>query len=167
MATRVGLYTIKENLKTLFNNANTTTASPVDLSSDLSKRVQKVLAVHPAAIPVQASHYPFVSCYIAEKPIKEDQIAKDQLNIKRKSTVSIDIVGGVFNQNLTDLTKDPSDNDINYLMENIELILRSDPTLNGSVTYQRPENCIYYSNMVGSNVHLKIGILRITATVFY
>lgn len=167
MATRAALNTIKDNLKSLFNTANTTTASPIDLSSDLTRRVQKVLSVHPAMIPIQASHYPYVTSYIAEKPIEADQIAKDQLNPKRKSRIAIDIVGGIWNQNITDLTKDNADTDINYLMENIELVLRSDPTLSTAVSWQIPKNCSYYSNMVDSNSHIRIGILRIEAMIFY
>ena len=167
MATVVGLNTIKANIKTLLNAANTIGASPVDLSNSMTSRVKKVLAVHPASIPIQASHYPYVSCYIAGKPITSDDIAKDQLSTKRKSKVQIDIVGGVFNQNVTDITKDPADEDISYLMENIELILRSDPTLSNSVLYQKPIECSYYSNLVGSNAHLRLGILRIEALVFY
>lgn len=167
MATRVALNTIKSNLKTLFNNANTTTASPIDLSSDLTQRVRKVLAVHPEFIPIQASHYPMVTCYINDKPIRSDDIAKDQLNAKRESRISIHIVGGVFNMNVLDITKDPADEDINYLMENIELILRSDPNLSNSVLYQKPTSCKYYSSMLGSNAHLRIGVLEVEALIFY
>lgn len=167
MATRVGLNTIKSELKTLFNDANTTTASPIDLSSNLTKRVQKVLSVHPEYIPVQASFYPCVTCYIPDKAIEADDIAKDQLSTKRKAKVSIDIVGAVFNQNINDVTKDPADEDINYLMENIELVLRSSPNINGLVLYQKPNSCRYYSSILNSNVHIRVGILSIDATVFY
>lgn len=167
MATRVALNTIKDNLKTLFNNANTTTASPIDLSSNLTRRVQKVLSVHPEFIPIQASHYPCVTCYIADKSLPSDDIAKDQLNAKRRADISIDIVGAVFNQNVLDVTKDPADEDINYLMENVELVLRSDPNLSNAVLYQRPTACQYYSTIIGSTVHLRIGILKVQASLFY
>lgn len=96
-----------------------------------------------------------------------DDIAKDQLSAKRKADISIDVVGAVFNQNVLDVTKDPADEDINYLMENIELVLRSDPTLSGAVLYQRPTACQYYSTIIGSNVHLRVGILKLEATLFY
>lgn len=167
MAARVALNTIKTNLRSLFNTANTTTASPIDLSSDLTRRVQKVLSVHPEMIPIQASHYPCVTCYIPDKPIVSQDITKDQLNCKRRATVNIDIVGAVFNQNFLDLTKDPADEDINYLMENIELILRSDSNLTGAVTWQRPTTCNYYSTILNSNTHIRVGILKLEAEVFY
>lgn len=167
MATRVGLNTIKSELKSLFESANTTTASPIDLSSGLTRRVQKVLSVHPEFIPIQASFYPCVTCYIPEKTIVADDIAKDQLSTKRRGRISIDIVGAVFNQNMTDITKDPADEDINYLMENIELVLRSSPTLNSSVLFQKPSSCRYYSTTLVSNVHIRVGILTVEAMAFY
>lgn len=167
MASRVPLNTIKSNLKTLFNAANTTTGSPIDLSSDMTKRVQKVFSIHPEMIPIQASHYPCVTCYIPDKPIVSQDIAKDQLNCKRRATVNIDVVGAVWNQNFLDITKDPADEDINYLMENIELILRSDSNLTGSVTWQKPTTCNYYSTILNSTVHLRVGILKLEAEVFY
>lgn len=167
MASRVDLNGIKTELKSLFNTNNTTTASPIDLSSGLTRRVQKVLSVHPEFIPIQASHYPAVTCYISEKPIEVADIAKDQLNAKRKTKVTIDIVGAIFNQNVLDMTKDPADEDLNYLMENIEYILRTDSTLNGKVLWQHPIGCSYYSSMLGSKVHLRVGVLKVEAIVFY
>lgn len=169
MATRVDLNGIKANLVTLFNSANTTTASPIDLSSGLTTRVQKVLSIHPGMIPIQSSHYPCVTCYIPDKPIRSQDIAKDQLNAKRRATVNIDIVGAVYNQNFLDVTKDPADQDINYLMENIELALRGDSNsnLSGLISWHKPVSCTYYSTMINSSVHLRLGILRLEAEVFY
>lgn len=167
MAARVGLNTIKSELVSLFNTANTTTASPIDLSANLTRRVQKVLSVHPEMIPIQASFYPCVTCYIPEKTIIGNDIAKDQLSTKRNARVSIDIVGAVFNQNVTDVIKDPADEDINYLMENIELALRSSPSINSAVLQQKPSSCRYYSTILGSSVHIRVGILSLEATVFY
>jgi len=167
MATRVDLNNIKSELRSLFNSANTTTANPIDLSSSLTRRVQKVLSVHPEFIPIQASHYPCVTCYISNKSMPSNDIAKDQLNSKRRGDISIDVVGAVFNQNFLDITKDPADEDINYLMENIELILRSSPSLNGSVLWQNPTSCEYYSTVLNSQVHLRVGILKLEASIFY
>ena len=77
MASRVDLNGIKTELKSLFDTANTTTASPIDLSSNLSnsKRVNKVLTIHPEMILPQASLFPLVTCYIDSKTIKRLDIA--------------------------------------------------------------------------------------------
>lgn len=167
MAAVVDLNGIKDNLKTLFDTANTTTASPVDLSQSLTKRVQKVLTVNPEQIPPQASFFPFVTSYVTSKTIVQDDIAKDQLNVKRKAEITIEVVGAVFNQNQTSITKDPADTDINYLMENIELVLRSDYNLSNKIKWQKPSDVQYYTSMLDAKNHIRAGILKLTAIVFY
>lgn len=158
---------IKDQLKIIFDGANTTTASPIDLSSGMSKRVLKVLTVNPDLIKPQASFYNFVTCYIKDKNIVRDSISGTQLAAKRESDVSIEIVGAVFNQNFTDVTKDPADNDINYLMENIEQVLRSNPTLNSTVKWQAPQSVSYFSSNLNQNNNVRVGILTLSAKVFY
>jgi hypothetical protein len=151
----------------MLDSANTTTASPIDLSSDLTSRVKRVMSVHPEMIVPQASFYPFVTCYILDKPIERDDIAKDQLSAKRQAKIDIEVVGAVFNQNVTSVDKDPADTDINYLMENVELVLRSDPSLGGLVKWQRPQDIKYYTTMFDAQTHIRAGILRLQASVFY
>ncbi len=168
MAARTDLNGIKTALKSLFDTANTTTASPIDLSSGLSnsQRVKKVLTVHPEFIRPQASFFPFVTCYVDEKQIDSDQIAGNQLNANRMSDLTINIVGAVFNANMTDVTKDPADDDINYLMENIELVLRSSPNLSGAVKWQKPTGINYFSSQ-DLKGHIRYGVLILTAKVNY
>jgi len=134
MAARVALNTIKEYIQSLFQSNNTTTASVIDLSANLSQRVRGILKINPEMLPVQASLYPLVTCYIDSKDIKGGDIATNQLNSKRRATVNIGVVGAVFNQNCTNYEEHPSNEDINYLMENVELILRTDHNLASSVT---------------------------------
>jgi hypothetical protein len=166
MAARTDLNGIKTAIKALFDAANTTTASPIDLSSNVAKRVQKVLTVHPEFIRPQASFFPFVTCYVDEKQIDADQIAGNQLNANRMSDLTINIVGAVFNANLNTVTDDPADTDINYLMENIELVLRSSPNLSGTVKWQRPTGINYFSNQ-DLKGHIRYGVLSLTAKVNY
>lgn len=169
MAARCDLNGIKDALMALFAAANTTTASPIDLSSGLSSRVKKVSSVHPEMIPFQASHWPYVTCYIDSKTINLERtdIAKDQLSNKRAANVNIMVVGGIWNQNLKDQAIDPADKDINYLMENVELVLRSSPNLGGAVKWQMPEAIEYYSGKINETVHLRGGILKLSASIFY
>lgn len=167
MAAVIDLNGIKNDLKTLFDTANTIGASPVDLSNNMSQRVKKVLTVHPDFIRPQASFFPFVTCYIISKTIVRDDIAKDQLSAKREAEIDFEVVGGVFNQNMTDATKDPADQDINYLMENVELILRSNYNINTKIKWQRPESVSYYSLPLDATNHIRAGVLKIRAKVFY
>jgi hypothetical protein len=167
MADVVDLNGIKDNIKTLMDSKNVALSTPVDLSNNLTQRVKKVLTVNPEMIPPQASFFPFVTCYITAKNIIQDDIAKDQLSTKRKAEISIEIVGAVFNQNQTSVTKDPADTDINYLMENVELILRSDYNLGNKIKWQKPNDVQYYTSVVDARNHIRAGIMKITAIAYY
>lgn len=169
MAVRVDLNGIKDSIQTLLDTANTTTASPIDLSAGLSnsKRVQKVLKIHPEMIRPQASFFPLVTCFISDKTIINADICKDQLTGKRRAKVVVNIVGSVWNNNFVSVDEDPADEDINYLMENIELALRSDATLTAKVNWQKPTDCTFYTTILSEQTHLRSGILKLECEVFY
>lgn len=169
MAARADLNGIKEAIQTILASANTTTASPIDLSSGLAnnKRVRQVLKIHPEMINPQPSFFPLVTCYIPSKDRKDESIAGSQLNSKRRSTVTVNVVGGIWNNNFTTLDMDPADEDISLLMENIELILRSDSTLQGTVNWQKIGSCKYFTTVLNQQTHLRSGILTLECEVFY
>jgi len=167
MASVIDLNGIKTELKTLFDAANTITASPIDLSNGLvNGRVRKVLTVNPEQIPPQASFFPFVTSYIKSKSIQQSSIANDQLSGKRQAEVTIEIVGGVFNQNQITVTKDPADTDINTLMENVEYVLRTSPNLNGKVLWQKSTDVQYFTSVIDARNHIRAGVLTVTALVY-
>jgi hypothetical protein len=169
MASRVDLNGIKESIQNILLTANTTTASPIDLSSNLSnsKRVQQVLKINPEMIIPQPSFFPLVTCYIEDKEIVSSDIASSQLNQKKRAKVNINVVGTIWNSNFVSIDEDPADEDINYLMENIELILRSDFNLTNKVNWQVAQNCKFYTTVLDEQTHLRSGILKIQADVFY
>jgi hypothetical protein len=169
MAVRADLNGIKSAIQSILTAANTTTASPIDLSKDLadSVRVREILKIHPEMIVPQASFFPLVTSYIADKTNKRDDIASSQLNAKRRATITVDIVGSVWNNNFKADDEDPADEDINHLMENIELILRSNHTLNNTVNWTKPQGCRYYTTILDEQTHLRSGILRLDCEIFY
>jgi hypothetical protein len=167
MATRVDLKGIKDDLKSLFDTANTTTASPIDLSQNMQARVQTVFTIHPEKIPIQASLIPYVTCYVSSKEIESKTIGLNQMNVNRKAEIDVRIMGVVWNDTFTSVTEDPADNDINYLMENIELILRSNSNVNGKVLWQVPSGVEYFTANPNEQTHLRAGILSVKATTFY
>lgn len=169
MAVRSNLVGIKEAIQTILQNANTTTGSPIDLSSDLlnNRRVQQVLKIHPEMIRPQASFFPLVTCYIPQKSVISADIASTQLISKRRARVPITVVGSVWNSNFRSIDEDPADEDVNHLMENIELILRSDHTLNGTVNWQKPVECKYYITVLDEQTHLRSGVLTLECEIFY
>lgn len=162
----IDLNNLKEQIQTIFEQANTTTASR-DLSSGLETRVQRVLKINPARIPVQASWYPFVTIYIDNKAISPEGIAVNQANAKRKSVVDVKIIGAVWNSTISDDEADPADDDCDDLMENIEEILRSNSTLNGVATWAFPTEVTYHNASFDEETHIRAGILNLEATIFY
>lgn len=169
MASVVDLTGIKTQIQTNLLAANTTTASPVYLSNGLasSNKVKSVLKVNPAMIKLQASLFPVVTCYVTNKNPRNDDIAVNQLSARREATITVEVCGAVWNSNFTSIDKDPADDDVNILMENIELTLRNDPQLNGKVKWQKPVEVKYYSAGLDDQTHLRYGILTLECRVFY
>lgn len=118
-------------------------------------------------IPPQISFYPFVTCYVTGKTMEQQDKAKDQLNAKKKAIVTVEVAGGILNKNFVTTTEDPADEDINYLMENIELTLRSNSSLNSKVTWQITNGVSYYFAPFDEQTHLRAGILTLEGTVYY
>lgn len=169
MASRVDLNGVKEAIQNALLSANTTTASPIDLSANLSnnKRVQQILKVHPNMIAPQASFFPMVTCFIPAKSVKTEGIGGGQLLNQRRATLEVSVMGSIWNSNFVSIDEDPADEDICYLMENIELALRADATLNAKVNWQRPSSCKYYTDRLDEQTHLRSGILTLECEVFY
>lgn len=169
MAARADLNGIKEAIQGILEAANTTTATPIDLSSGLadSVRVREVLKTHPNMIRPQASMFPLVTCYVNQKNISNETISGNQLNAVRRATLNISVLGSVWNNNFSTVDEDPADQDINYLMENIELILRSNVNLNSTVNWHRPGAVKYYTTVLDEQTHLRSGIITLECEVFY
>jgi len=170
MATIVDLNAMLENIQTVLENANTTTASPIDLSSNLSSasgRVKQIYKVHPNRIRPEGNVMPFITCFVTGKSMEDQTIAKSQLNLKRKGTVSVDIVGAIWNTTFQTADTDPADADIHYLMENVELALRGAENLSSSVLWQMPSEVKYYDSALDEQTNLRCGVLTLKATVYY
>lgn len=160
------LNNLKEQIQSIFQTANTTTATQ-DLSSGLTNRVQRVLKVNPSYIPVQSDWYPYVSIFIEGKEIELKDIAATQLAAKREGTTTVKIVGAVWNSALSDDEIDAADEDCEDLMENIEQILRGNPTLAGAATWSAPTRVTYHNASLGEGVHLRAGVLDLEVTNYY
>jgi hypothetical protein len=162
----INLNNVKEQIQTIFQAANTTTATR-DLSNGLETRVKSVLKINPSRIPVQASWYPFVTCYIDSKDIELVDFAINQTSARRKAKIDIKVVGSVWNSSIVDEEVDPADEDCEDLMENIEEILRANPTLGGVVTWAKPTAVTYHNVGLDEGTHIRAGILNLEADIFY
>src|ERR1041385_133405 len=152
----IDLNNLKEQIQTLLQNANTTTAS-IYLSNNLETKVQRVLKVNPARIPVQASWYPFVTCMIDSKKIEPSDFVKDQATAKRKASIRVKVIGSVWNSTVSDEELDPADEDCEKLMESVEAILRADPTIAGTSTWQFPSDVTYHNIQLDEETHIRAG----------
>ena len=162
----IDLNDLKEKIQTIFETANTTTASQ-DLSSGLESRVKRVLKVNPSLIPIQASWYPFVTVYTSHKDINSEGFGKDQLSVKRRAVLDLKVIGAVWNSTITNNEEDPADDDCESIMENIEQILRANPTLGGVATWSKPLSVSYHNASLDEETHIRAGIMSLEATVFY
>lgn len=165
-ASLVNFAQIKENLRYFFNDANTTTAN-FDLSSglDSGKRVKKIMSKHPGKLPMQASEYPYVSMFVDSKDIELKDMAGDQKRAKRHHMIRLKIVGGVWNNKMSNKKIDSADDECERLMENIEEIIRRQPTLDGACLWHTPSGVTYHNKGMEEEAHLRIGILSLDIMV--
>ena len=162
----IDLNNIKTQIKAILDASNTTTAS-TDLSSGMETRVQKVLKLHPARIPIQATWHPYVTVFLDQKDIDETTMQASQAAGKRKATIGVKIVGVVWNSTVTDAAADDASDDAESLMENIEQIMRGNPTLNGIATWSRPEGVTFHNMQIEEETHIRAGMMSYRVTVFY
>ena len=162
----IDLNSLKEKIQTMLQTANTTTAS-VDLSSGMTHRVQRVLKVNPQKIPVQVSYYPYVTCYIDTKKIKNKTIAVNQATGKRLADVSVKVIGVVRQFLNADTEVDPADDECEILLESIEQILRNDPTLAGFANWSFPDAVTYHNVQLEEEANIRAGILNLNVSVYY
>lgn len=162
----IDLNNLKEQIQTILQTANTTTATR-DLSNGLETRVQRVLKVNPSRIPIQSTWHPFVTIFIDSKDIELTDFANNQLTARRKSTIDVKIVGAVWNSSIVDAELDPADEDCEDLMENIEEIMRSNSTIAGVVTWSYPTSVTYHNANIEEGVHIRAGILNLRGVVYY
>lgn len=170
MSRQINISAIKTSIKSILEAANTTTGSPIDLSQNMDRRVQKVLKVHPGRVPIQTDYFPYVTCYTDSKIVSLETIAKDQYNAKRSSDpLIINIVGGVFEPVGFDAAIDNADENIEKLMENIEEILRfgDNHRLGGNVQWSFPEDIEYHDIPIEERNLYRTGTLSLSCRKYY
>jgi len=164
---QIDISSLKTSIKSIFDAANTTTASPVDLSNGLAKRVQNVFKLNPNSLPIQASLFPAITIFIDNKDISQDGIALNQVNARRKGELDIKVMGSVWQNTYTNVSSDDADEEIEQLMENIEQILRNNPTLSNNVNWQIPTDCSYHTGILSEEAHMRAGVLNLRAHIYY
>jgi hypothetical protein len=164
---QVAISTIKTAIQSILLGANTTTASP-DLSYNLidSKRINQVLKVNVEKILPQPSFFPCVTVFLDTKKTEMLSMGKNGATAKRKAILDFKVVGIIYEDNYTSNLTEPVDEDINQLMENVEEILRANPTLNSNVLNAMPTGISYY-NLPEEQTNFRIGIMDFEVTTLY
>jgi len=164
----VDINQLKEQIRYVLAEANTTTGSPIDLSNNMTRRVQHIAKVNPEKIhDFTANIVPAVTVYTERKDIEQKTIAVNQVSGKREAKMNFNIVGMVWVPYTTDFREDPADEDIEVLMENVERVLRSFADLSGNAKWQFPTGVQYHSVAWDEENHYRVGMMDLEATVFY
>lgn len=163
---QIDIPAIEDQIKTILDNQNSVSGSPVDLSASLGTRVKKVATLNPSAIPTYAHIYPLVSIWCESKDTENTTILNGVQNGKRNATLRFRVFGFVANNSFDDDLKDEADRDVKYLMENIEEILRSNDDIGALLNGHTVEGVEYF-NLEGEETIFKAGILTLEGRVYY
>jgi len=163
----VDIPNLLEQIRYTLNLNNTTSGYEViDLSSNLTRRVQNIFKYNPAKIKPDGHQLPALYVYCEKKDILQKTIAKDQVNGKREADVRFGIMGLMWNQSIN-TTEDPADKDLTYLMENTERVLRSYANLGGYANWQFPTSVEYHTVRLDEQSHLRVGYMSLQCKVYY
>ena len=167
--TQISIDTIKTNIKSILDAANTTTGSPIDLSAGINTRVSRVLKLHPGRIQIQPSFFPYITMYVSKIDIEQVTLGNkgSQASALRKGIVNLDIVGCCYEPFFTDLNEDQGEENVERLMQNIEEILRSNPTLNLTSTAWAIATSHEFADTYSEEAHLRAGIFTVQFKVHY
>lgn len=92
------------------------------------------------------------------------------LDGRRQGDIDLKLVGIVWidNMNTTNFEyKDLADNECEQLMENIEQVLRLDPTLGGNVLWSKTTDVSFHSYPVTEDSNMRVGIMNFKISALY
>lgn len=164
----IDLNNLKEEIQTFLEDQNVSSGATIrDLSSDMQNRVTAVFKKHPRHLINQASLMPCVTVFIDGKTINNTTVSPNQrTQAKRKAEISIQIAGMIWDNNFASNDDDEAEDDLESLMENIEEILRNDPTVDGAVDWLVCEGVEYFT-LYKESAHMLTGVLLCKAHKFY
>lgn len=150
-------------ISNLLTAANTTTAS-YDLSTGLTKRVQKIIKGDPAQIPNQLNLYPCIFIQLETKTESLQSIGHSNYNLKRKADISWGIFAYVYHGS----GSDDSDKEVQKLSENIEEIFRRNIKIATLSDMQwGVVNTTDFGAVLGDGIYLSAAKVNYTTTHLY
>lgn len=159
---------LKDRIKTILSDANTTTAA-YPLSLNMDNPITFISKFNPDMVFTQQTKFPSVHIYPENKSMDFATIAKDQLTAKRKGLVKMNVMGICQNFNIDNVDEDKGQKNVEFLMENIELIFRSSPKLGGftGVSWQLPNDTQYGVAAFEEDAYFRVGIMTLDINIFY
>jgi hypothetical protein len=158
---------IKDQIKSILDTSNDSGAT-YDLSSNMTERVTGVYRLRPERLRDIGDHYPLVTIYTVRKSTQNADIALSLQTGKRFADITFEIAGVIYDTNyITDNTENPSQNEAEYLMENIEQVLRNDGQLNGTVKWHSVVDVNYFALPVDEESHYTVAIMELECRVQY
>jgi hypothetical protein len=165
---QINIDNIKTQFKTILDTANTTTASPVDLSDGLARRVQRVMKIHPGRIQVQASFIPFVTIWADSVDLEPLDICKNQVTAQREANFTFKVAVACFEPfPASDNDEDQGSENCEKLIENVEQILRSNQDLNSAVKWQFPDRIEFDETQYSEETNLRAAIMDLNCRIYY
>jgi hypothetical protein len=163
----VDLNGIKDQIKSILDTANTTTAT-YDLSTNMDERVTGVYRLRPERLRDIGDHFPLVTVYTVRKNTQNADVALSLQTGKRFADVTFEIAGVIYDTDfVTDNTENPSQNEAEYLMENVEQVLRNNGQLNSTVKWHTVNNVDYFALPVTEESHYTVAVMELECRVQY
>lgn len=163
----VDINAIKESIRSNLASANTTTGSPIDLSTDMANRVQTISKINPEKLMRLGNELPALTVHTTSKDVELKTIASTMTNGRREGRLTFEVTGLVWEPFTTDDDVDPADNELELLMENAEKVLRAFDTLDATVKWHFPKSIRYHSAVFDEEAHFRVGVMEIEAMVLY
>lgn len=157
--------TIIDNIKSILEDANTTTADYY-LSKNMDSKVQLVSKRNPMFIAEQPSHFPAICLQLNQDDKSFQEIGRS--TNPKQAEIEFNIVGMIW-YNMLDSNNpanDPADDEIHYFAENTEEVLRKNANLNNNVLYSFAENISFYEDL-DEQSYFRTFVMRYKARKFY
>ena len=156
-----------DNIQSILKDWNKATAT-YDLSTNLDKRIGVISKRNPSFIVDQPSQLPAICIRIDNDTKAFEEMSRTNLQASKKSELTFSIIGLLwYNPLLGNVdANDPSDDEIHYMAENVEEVLRRNHKLNGSVLYSYPESIDFYEDL-DEESYFRTFVMSYKAILFY
>jgi hypothetical protein len=164
----IDIATLKSAIKTQLDNNNTSTGAPIrDLSANLSKRVVRVVLMNPIDYRLQTPDMPAVCIYTDTKSPKNTSVGAVN-QTKREAMLRLTVCAINYNPNMVGANTfvDVASQDLEYLMENIEEILRQSPEISGAKWLQMGD-VTFHNAPADEDTYFKLAFTDLTYKYFY